>query len=391
VGLAELVAEAERVHPAIQAESRMIESKRARVSQAKALPDPTVSVGWMGNITPFEVQHLDPSSFRGITAMEQIPYPGKLKLRGQIAQKDVDAEQWGYEAVRRQVRAEVKATYYELWAVDQSLANTRKNQGLLEKLARIAEEKYKVGKGLQQDVLRSQLEVSRVLQRITVLEQRRRSLAARMNSLLLRPAESEIGPLAPVEKSGLTYSLDELIQKGVENSPEIQRQQQLIEQDQYAVNLAKRDYLPDFQVTYNYAQRPDLQDMHGFTFGINVPIFYRSKQRQVLRESASALESGRKTREAIRTELLFRIKDQYLQARASDELLKLYTRGLVPQSAFTLESSLAPYQTGSLDFESLISNFTAVLDYEIGYYEELAAYQKSLANLEVITGLELAK
>src|SRR5713226_910764 len=119
VTLPELLAEAERAHPAIKAEAQMIEAKRSHIPQVKSLPDPTAQAGWMGNIRPFSVQHLDPSSYRGISAMQEFPYPGKLKVRGQIAEKDVEVEQWNLEAVRRQIRAEVKSAYYELAAVDQ--------------------------------------------------------------------------------------------------------------------------------------------------------------------------------------------------------------------------------------------------------------------------------
>ena len=390
VRLADLLEEAERVHPSIKAEAQMIESKRARVPQVKSLPDPTVQVGWMGNIRPFSVQHLDPSSYRGISAMQEFPYPGNLKLRGQIAEKDVEAERWNLEATRREIRAQVKSAYFELWAVDQALAITQKNKNLLDKLARIAEEKYKVAKGLQQDVLRSQVEVSRVLRTFTLLNQRRRTLVAKINTLLVRPADTEIGQLAPVEKSVLTYSLEELTEAGVKNSPEVRRQEQLIEQSQYAVSLAQRAYYPDFKAGYDYWQRPDLPDMHGFNVSINVPIFYKTKQREGVREANFALESSRQTRESIRTALLFQVKEQYLQAKASEELLTLYTKGLVPQSALALESSLASYQTGALDFESLIANFTSVLEYEVNYYEELANYEKALVMLEQITGADLA-
>lgn len=390
VRLPDLLAEAERVHPAIKAEAQMIESRRARISQVKSLPDPTVGVGWMGNIRPFSVQTLDPSSYRGISTMQEFPYPGKLKLRGQIAEKEVEAERWNLEAARRQIRAEVKSAYFELWSVDQALAITQKNKDLLDKLARIAEEKYKVGKGLQQDVLRAQLEVSRILRTLTRLNQRRSTLVTKLNTLLLRPPDTPIGQLAPVEKSALTYSLDELTEESVKNSPEIKRQEQIIEQSQYAVNLARKEYFPDFLAGYDYQQRPDLPDMHGFNVGINVPIFYRKKQREGVREANFALESTKQTRESLRTALFFQVKEQYLQAKASDELLTLYTSGLVPQSALALESSLAAYQTGTLDFESLISNFTSLLEYEINYYEELANYQKALVVLEQITGLNLA-
>lgn len=389
VRLSELLTEAERVHPAIKAEAQMIEAKRSRIPQVKSLPDPTVQVGWMGNIRPFSVQHLDPSSYRGISAMQEFLYPGKLKLRGQIAEKDVEAEQWNLEAARRQVKAEVKSAYYELSAVDQALAVTQRNKVLLEKLARIAEEKYKVGKGLQQDVIRAQVEVSRIIQTFTLLNQRRRTLVAKLNSLILRPSDAPIGPFAPSQKGELNYSPEELTEKGVANSPEIRRQEQLIEQSQFAVNLARKDYYPDFRAGYEYWQRPGLPDMHGFNVAINVPIFYKKKQREEVREATFVVESGKQNREAIRTALLFQVKEQYLQAKASDELLTLYSKALVPQSALALESSMAAYGTGSLDFESLLANFKSVLEYEVNYYEELANYQKALVNLEQITGLDL--
>lgn len=389
--LADLLAEAERVHPAIKAEVQMVESKKARISQVKALPDPTVTVGWMGNITPFTEQHLDPSSYRSVSAMQDVPYPGKLALRGRIAQKDVEAEKWNLEAARRQVRAEVKSAYFELWSVNQEIATEQRNKDLLDKLARIAEEKYKVGKGLQQDALRAQLEVSRILQTLTILNQRQRSMVARLNTLLLRPPDTPIGTLAGIDRSPLNYSLDELIEQGVENSPDIRRQEQLIAQSQYAVNLARKEHYPDFRVGYDYWQRTDLMDMHGFNFTINVPIFYRKKQREGVNEANLAHESAKQSREAIHTELLFQVEDQFLRAKASDELLTLYTRALVPQSSLALESSMAAYQTGTLDFESLIANFLSVLQYETSYYEELSNYQKALVGLEQITGVEMAK
>lgn len=391
VKMADLVAEALRKHPAIQADLRMIEAKRARVPQARALPDPTVGAGWLGNIAPFDVQNGDPSSYRAITATEEFPYPGKRKLRGQIAQKEADAEEWTLEATRRRIQAEVKQAYYELWAVERAIEIAEKNKNLLVTLARIAEERYKVGKAAQQDVLRAQVEVSRVLQRLTVLRQRQRTLEAQINSLLLRPVEAPLGALAPAEKSALPYSLEELLTRGVENSPEILRQQQLIEQSQLAIDLSEKSALPDFQVGYTYQQRPGLPDMHGFTLGIKIPIFYKSKQRQAQNEAALTRQGLEAKREALRTTLLFRVKEEYLQARASDELLTLYAKGLVPQSVLALESALASYQVGTVDFLNVLSSFSGVLEYETGYAEELANHEKALARLEEITGLELAK
>lgn len=391
VQLADLLAEAERNHPAIKAEVRMIDAKRARIPQARAWPDPQLSIGYMGDIAPFKTQAGDPSSNRQFGVMQEIPYPGKRDLRGKIAAKDVDAEKWNYEATRRRVRAEVALAYYELSAVNSALDITQKNKDLLEKLARIAEERYKVGKGLQQDVIRAQVEVSRVLQRQTVLHQRRRTLQAQLNSLLLRPPDAPMGPLAPVEKSVFAYSLEELLEKAVNNFPEIRRQQELIEQSQFAVNLSKKNYHPDFSIGWDYLNRPDFPEMYGLRFTVNLPVFYKSKQRQAVAEASASLAAARHEREAVRTALFFQVKEQYLMAKASEELLNLYSKAIVPQSTLALESGLAAYEVGSLDFLSLISNFTNVLDYEINYYDELANYQKALVRLEEITGIELTK
>ena len=391
VKLADLVAEAERTHPALQAAAGLVEAKRARIPQARALPDPQLSVGYMGDFAPFRTQAGDPSSYRQFGLMQELPYPGKRELRGKIAAKDVDAEKWNLEAARRRIRAEVALAYYELFAVDKALEITQANKELLEKLARIAEERYKVGKGLQQDVIRAQVEVSRVLQRQTVLGQRRRTLEAQLNSLLVRPPASPIGPLAPVQKAVFAYSLEELLQKAVDNFPEIRRQEQLIEQSQLAVNLARKNYYPDFSVGWDYQNRPDFLEMYGLRFTMNLPIFYKSKQRQAVGEASANLAAARHEREAVRTALFFQVKEQYLMAKASEELLNLYSKAIVPQSTLALESGLAAYQVGSLDFLSLLSSFSNVLDYEISYYAELANFQKALARLEEITGIELTK
>jgi outer membrane protein TolC len=158
-----------------------------------------------------------------------------------------------------------------------------------------------------------------------------------------------------------------------------------------AIDLARREYFPDFQVGYTYQQRPAMPDMHGVTFGIKVPVFYRGKQRQAVNEAALTLESSRQVRASLHTALQFQVKEQFLAARTAEELLALYRKALVPQTTLALESALASYQVGSLDFLSVLTNFLTLLDYETSYFEELVRYQTALARLEQITGFELAK
>lgn len=388
--LNEAVEEALRSNPAVRSALHTVRAQRRHVPQASSLPDPKLSVNWMGNITPFSVQSNDPSSYRGLAAMQELPFPGKRSLRGKIAGKEADAAQADYDAVRRRLTAEVKNAYYDYWYYDKAVQVTLQNKDLLQKLSRIAEARYRVGKGIQQDVLKSQVEVSLLLQKLTLLQQQRGTAAARLNALLARPPEQPLPPAAEVEgATPLNYPLDQLYELADRTDPGLQREQRMVERNQLAVNLAHKDYYPDLAVGYMYEQRPLLPDMHGFTFTVEIPVFYKSKQRQELAEAseqAAAAESSRQNRQ---NELDFQVKEQYLAAKASEQLLQLYSQGVVPQSSLALESSMSAYQVGAVDFLNVLANFSTVLNYQIDYYRELANYQSALAQLESLTGLEL--
>jgi outer membrane protein TolC len=138
-----------------------------------------------------------------------------------------------------------------------------------------------------------------------------------------------------------------------------------------------------------YQQRPDLPDMHGLTFTINVPVFYKSKQREAVAQATEEQIVAEHSRDNRQTELNFELKQQYLAAKASDELLRLFSQGIVPQSSLALESSMSSYQVGTADFLTVIGNFSMVLNYEIDYYRELANYQTSLARIESMVGVDL--
>jgi outer membrane protein, heavy metal efflux system len=388
--LDEVVREALQNNPAIQSALHNAQAERRRVPQAGSLPDPKVSVNWMGNITPFSVQTNDPSSYRGLAAMQELPFPGKRSLRGKIAGKEADAAQADVQAVRRRLVAEIKTAYYDYWYYDKALQITLQNKDLLQKLSQIAEARYRVGKGIQQDVLKSQVELSLLLQKITVLQQQRATAAARLNALLGRPPEQALP--APADVPGTTplnYSLDQLYGFADRTDPGLQREQRMVERSQLAANLAHKDYYPDVAVGYMYEQRPLLPDMHGFTFTINIPVFYKSKQRQEVAEAGEQAAAAENSRQNRQNELDFQVKQQYLAAKASEQLLQLYSQGVVPQSSLALESSMAAYQVGTVDFLSVLANFSTVLNYQVDYYRELANYQSSLAQLESLTGLEL--
>ena len=387
--LDDVVREALEKNPEAQSALHTVSALEHRVPQVKSLPDPMVSVGWAGNLAPFSVMQGDSSSYRGLTVSEQIPYPGKLKLRGQIASKEAEAAETDYEAVRRRVTAEVKVAYYDYYYFDRAIQTTQRNKDLLEKLSKIAEARYRVGKAMQADVLRSQTEISLLLEKLTVLEQQRNTAQARLNVFMVRPPESPLLPAAEVDPSTIRYSLDELYALVADNDTAVLRNKKMVENGQLGVDLAQRESRPDFGVSYMFQQRSALPDMNGVTFTVNVPIFYKTKQRQGVAEASERLLSAEKMRDNRLNEVKFELKQQYLGAKASERLLTLYAKGVVPQSSLALESSMASYQVGTVDFLSLLSNFTTLLNYETDYYRQLADYQSALARIEVLTGSDV--
>jgi outer membrane protein, heavy metal efflux system len=389
VDLDQLVNEALERNPAVQSALHTYQAKLHRVPEVKSLPDPRVGVGWMGNIEPFSVQDGDPSSYRDIQAVQEIPFAGKLGLRGDIATKEAKAAWWEYESARRQVVAQVKTAYYQYYFLDKAIDITRKNKDLLQKLSQIAEARYRVGKGIQQDVLKSQTELSLLLRRLTLLQQQRDTAQAQINMLLARSPETPLAAPGEIQAAVLNYSLSELYALAAKDDTGLQREQQNIERNQYAVNLAKKDYLPDFSVGYMYQQRPLMPDMHGFTFTVNVPVFYKSKQREAEKEAAEDLIAAQKAQDSRHNDVNFGVKQTYLAAKASEDLVQLYSKAIVPQASLTLESSMSSYEVGNVDFLTVLANFSNVLDYQIDYYRELAAFQTALAQLEPLVGVEL--
>jgi cobalt-zinc-cadmium efflux system outer membrane protein len=391
VTLDELIETAIARNPAIKSAAERYKAQKARVPQARSLPDPEVSTGWMGNITPFSVQQNDPSSYRDVGVSQNFPSPGKLKLQGKIADRGADAAWWQYEQTRRQVASDVKVAYYDYFYYSKALEITEKDKDLLQKLASIAESLYKVGKGIQQDVFRAQVEVSRIDQKLIVLQQQRETAQTRLNTLLYRDPESTLPAPDALTPAELHATLDDPYTLARQNDPGLEQDRRMIEGNRDTVNLARKARDPDFNVGYMYQQRDGMPDMQGFSVGINIPLFYRTKQREGVIEATHNLIAAQSDLDNRKTTVNFQIKEQYLVASASRDLFNLYSKAIVPQSSLALESSMSAYEVGKVDFLSMLTNFVDVLDYETGYYEELSKYQSALARLEPLVGTELTK
>jgi len=385
-----LVREATERNPEILAARRAVEAKRARIPQAGAWADPTITLSYGGNaLPPFTVMRGDPSSARQVMAEQTIPYPGKTRLRGEIASRDADAEELAYEVATRRVTAEVKQAYFDLAYADRSLAILQKDRQALVALEKVTEIRYSVGKAAQQDVLRAQLELTRLAERATQVQQQRRTLEAQLNSLRNFPMDLPLGAPPALQPSPFSCTQDQLQEAAQASYPVLKQRQSMVDQNQLSVDLARKEERPDFSVGYLYMQRDGLPDMYGITLSTSLPFFHHRKQDKVIAEAAANLESARQMQANELTVLRYQVQQDFLEIQATEQLLKLYAQGIAPQSSLTLESSIHSYATGGLDFLTVLSNFQTVIDVELDYHLQVINHEKALARLEELTGLNL--
>ncbi|HEU4480057.1 MAG TPA: TolC family protein [Pyrinomonadaceae bacterium] len=387
--LQELIEQALENNPEIKAMQRRFDRVRARIPQAKSLEEPMLSVGYMGNLTPFTLQTDDPSSGRTISISQDLPFPGKRSLRGKVASSEADAEWWNFEQTRRNVVAEVKDAYFDLYYLTKAIGVVTKTRILLEQFTKIAEVRYSVGKGIQQDVLKAQVEFSKLIEQQTILEQRKTIAETRLNSLLYREPESAVGTPDELKPRDFPYSLAQLNETAVANYPHLKAQRRKIEGAQYAIQLAKKEFYPDFSVGFTYVNRPAMPEMYGLTVGIKIPVFYAQKQRPALTEATASFEAEKRSLENTTTVLMFKIRDKYLAQTTAKRLVSLYSTTIVPQSSLSLESAIAGYEVGKVDFLTLLDNLVTLLNYELSYYEQLSNEEKAVAALEPLVGVTL--
>lgn len=389
----QLIGEAIRRNPEIVAAQKRYEAARQRPTQESSLPDPMVSLGYtsVGNPLPGAGLGSQVLSNIGITYSQELPYPGKLKLKGEIASKEAEAAFQEYEAVQLGVISRLKQAYYRLQYTYGASDLLTRNRDLLNKLVSVTEAQYSVGKGAQQDVFKAQTQVSILETRLVKLEQERISSEAEINSILNRRPGTPLGPPEDVRPMEQMPTLEELYAAAAQNSPMLGRDKKMIERSELAVNSARKEYYPDMTLSGGYFNQGSMSPMYQFQASFKVPMYYWRKQRAGVNEQVSMLSQARRNYEAMDQSLHFRIKDGYTMAQASLKLMKLYTQTVVPQGNSAFESSLSTYETGTLDFLSVLTNFTTVLDYEMNYYDEALSYSLAVSRLEEMTGMRLTE
>jgi outer membrane protein, heavy metal efflux system len=380
--LSTLIEELSAHSPEIKAARQRWESAKAVIPQVQALPDPRLQLG-------YQRMPMVPPVVEGVMygVGQDIPFPGKLKLKGEVAQRDAERLEQEYNATRLRLVAELRQAYFDLHFVHKSIDIVERNKGLLTQFEKTAKARYSVGQAAQQDVFRAQVEISRVLDRLAVLDQQKESLHAAINRLLNRPPSGPLGTPEEVHATILTVPLHELNQRADQFSPTLQASAKSIDRSERSVSLARRQYYPDFDVTALGIRNDKIND-NGYQVmvGIKIPLFYETKQKQGVREAVASLEGAREEFSATRQDLLFQVKDGFVQAQRAERLITILRDAIIPQATLALRAAQSSYAVGKVDFLTLLNSLLTLQDSELELHGEMVSHEKALARLEALTG-----
>lgn len=387
VDLPTLASYARDHNPEIQAMEQRWRAAQARPSQEGTLPDPMINTAYHNEGFDSLEQGSSDFAWLRIGAEQEIPFPGKLGLREAVAAHEADREGALYHATVLNVQARLRVAYNDYVLAHKSIDVVLSNLELLKKLTEAAEARYQVGEGLQQDVARAQVEVSILTGRLASLEQERQSAQAMLNAVLNRPPTGPLGMPAPVEKVPLPYALDQLEGLVARESPLLKAAESEIARAESNLDLAKRQFYPDFVLRYDYFNKSRFTPEWEVGAGIRVPLYFWRKQAFGVNEAAAGVSGARATRQNTTQAVLARLKDLHARATSADRLVALYGTSVVPQAEVSLGSASAGYQVGKVDFITLLNSFTVLNEYQLRYYEEIAKFDKAIAQIEEVAAL----
>src|ERR1700722_6028995 len=388
--LSQLLAEAEANSPQISAAEHGARAARQMAPQATTLPDPKFTYQQLsvGSPKPFAGYSNSDFAYIGAGASQELPYPGKLRARGEVAERDADTKQAEVELTKTGIADAVKADYLQLAYLQQTLGILRQNESVLGQLIQDATAHYQVGQGMQQDVLQAQVNRTKIVKEITMHHQQMGQIQAHLKGLLSRDQGSPDIITEDLAATPLQRSSDELLAMVRQNNPQIQVDASSIRKEDAQVASAKREGKPDFEVGYLYENTDrKYRDYYMFPFDVLFP-----RKKRVHAGIAEATEKRSESQQTLNAHLqqqLAEVQEGYVKAASDEELLKEYREGLIPQSDAAYRATLSAYASNREQFIHVLSYFTDILNLKLEYVQTLVDHETALAHLESLTGATL--
>ena len=394
-GLNNLVLEALQANPEIQAMHKERIAARSRIAPAGALDDPMLEAGLVNVPTDNFRLDREEMTMKMVGIAQRFPYPGKRALRETVASKEAEGIGHGFWETAGRVARDVKVAYFDLALVREMRRVAIENRATLERFLEVAESRYRAGQVGIADVLKAQVQITRMLDELIRLDREEPSIIAELNRALGRAANhvAPVTVLPALQRPNL--DLDALHEAALRNRPQLAALRSTIARAETSAELARKDFYPDFDLRFSYGQRdnaPDgmrRSDMVSVTVAINLPLWRESKREPKVAEAQAMREQVRAQLQAQQNEIGAKLRQQIAIAEQSLRSASLYVNDLRPQADLAVEAALVAYQANRGDLFSLLDNQMALFNVSVSRASAVAAQAKAFAEIEFLTG-ELA-
>jgi outer membrane protein TolC len=379
-------------NPELKSYKLQVDILEKKIKQASTPSDPMLMLG-VANLPTNLSFTMDMMTMKEIGITQMIMFPVKYSLMGKMAQKDHEIAKGIYELKELELISDVKMLYFEIYYMTKAIEITKRSIDLLRDFAKITSTRFATGQGIQQDVLKAQVELSKMTDELIRMERERKDLITKFNALLYRKPLDSVYVPEELKFVEFTLTYDEIEKMALENNPMLIAMKKMVEKDRFMNELAKKELIPDFELKFSYGQRSAIEptgvkahDMLSFSIGFNLPIFFGRKQKLKIEETAIAVNQSEMKLLAVKNEISKMIQGSLNEIEEKVKLIDLYKNGLIPQAIQNLNTGLVGYQVGKIDFMTLVDNFMSLYKYQIQYEKVFSEYHAKLAEIEKLIG-----
>src|SRR5687768_5550165 len=393
--LSQAIDEALKNNPEIHVLQNKLQSARARDNQATYLDDPEL------NLEAWGIPLNQPASIRSSNPIvfglrQKVPFFGKRALKSEIAGSEVRIAEEDLRAKQVEVVAKVKNAYADYFMAEKSIDIAKGHLELIRQVSLTAENQYKVGKAPQQDVIKALLEQTHLLNRLNMAERELETTQARLNTLLNRRPGAQLGPPPELSLVPLLLSFDDLERLAIENNPELLGMEQNVRRSEKVIELAQRNQkYPDFMLGLQYWVAPDQKQKHMYTPMVSLTIPFspwtKGKHEYEVEEALAERQAAKSQHDAKKNAALLAVREMFIRACAAAKSISFYQDGLLPQAQQSFEATVAAYQTGQVNFVTMLDAQRSIREARLGYYKALVEHEQSIVDIEKTVGVTLPR
>ena len=386
--LGSLLAEAESNHPELKALVARREAAARVPSQMEALPDPLLTAAYTNESFDSFTLGSSVDSSLAFTWTQDVPYPGKRRLAGDVARGEVATAERATDVARIRIRSQVKRLYFDLYRIDRATRVLEETRKVFESFVATTRARYESGEGTLENVLKSQTELTAIDTEIAMNRQERRGTEAMLAAAVGRSSEASFGPAQELPPA-VSPDHAAVEARAITISPEIRFLEAKAETETLRLDLARKNQKPDLMYGAGYSNRGGLDPMIMGMVGVRLPLYRARKQAQAVAQSEYGLEAARRDVDVGRIDVTARVRELFARFDRASALAPLYEDGLIPQARSTLDAAAGSYSAGKTEFLAMLDDALKLLRFEIEYDRQRVDALAALTGLEEITGMEL--